>query len=707
MVRISGTTRRIAAALVLGALLMAAGPLANPAAAVPLQTPTHGLGGNLTAGLPQGISAAAANLAQATTLPDSVDLSEWDPPVGDQGQVGSCVSWATGYYYRYWLRNHAFGETSTFAPMYLYSQIAQGKVNRGSSFRENFNIMESQGIDHEADYPQGDYDYTTQPTPDEVMTAATYKITSYANLFVGPNSGDQTAVEASLAAGKPVDLMIPVYPNFDAASATDPVVGVPSPGTTSRGNHGVFAAKYDASGVWIENSWGTRWGLGGWAELSWAFVNQYAKEGWNMTADTWSVTLGASATNVTPGTSVTLTAVANQDVGPMSYYLVILRGDGSVVQSCGSGTVCAATVTNSAAQAWVYHAVVGETTGASPQVTSGQVTVVWAPAATHFTVSAIPSPSVAGAAQTVGVVARDADNNVVTGYHGTVHFTSSDPKAVLPADYTFTAADAGAHTFSYALSPGLTLRTAGTQSVTATDTVTSSINGTQTGIVVTPAAVKTLVVSGLSSPRTAGSWGSIRVTAVDAYGNRVHSYLGTVHFTSTDAKAKLPANYTFTAADAGTHVFVGTVILKTVGTQSVTANDTLTASIKGSQSGIVVTAAALSKLVVSGLTTPRTAGSWGSIRVTATDAYGNRVHSYLGTVHFTSSDTKAKLPANYTFTAADAGTHVFSGTVILKTVGTQSVTANDTLTASIKGTQTGIVVKSRAGLGAAAAGIAA
>jgi len=71
--------------------------------------------------------------------------------------------------------------------------------------------------------------------------------------------------------------------------------------------------------------------------------------------------------------------------------------------------------------------------------------------------------------------------------------------------------------------------------------------------------------------------------AVDAYGNRVHSYLGTVHFTSTDAKAKLPANYTFTAADAGTHVFVGTVILKTVGTQSVTANDTLTASIRAAR----------------------------------------------------------------------------------------------------------------------------
>jgi hypothetical protein len=208
-------------------------------------------------------------------------------------------------------------------------------------------------------------------------------------------------------------------------------------------------------------------------------------------------------------------------------------------------------------------------------------------------------------------------------------------------------------------------------------------------LTVTPAALKTLVVSGLTTPRTAGSTGSIRVTAVDAYGNRIHSYLGTVHFTSTDAKAKLPASYTFTAADAGTHVF--SVTLKTAGTQSVTATDKVTASIKGAQAGIVVTPAALKTLVVSGLTTPRTAGSTGSIRVTAVDAYGNRIHGYLGTVHFTSSDAKAGLPANYKFTAADAGTHVFS--VTLKTAGTQSVTATDKVTASIKGAQAGIVVE--------------
>src|SRR5262249_13306713 len=38
----------------------------------------------------------------------------------------------------------------------------------------------------------------------------------------------------------------------------------------------------------------------------------------------------------------------------------------------------------------------------------------------------------------VVVSALDQFGNVATGYTGTVHFASSDPQAVLPADYTFT-----------------------------------------------------------------------------------------------------------------------------------------------------------------------------------------------------------------------------------------------------------------------------
>ena len=479
--RLSGLAA--ATVLAIGLTVIPAGSLVSPAAADSTNSATHGLGLLTTPGLTRGISAAAAALAQATTIPGSADLSQWDPPVGNQGPVGSCGSWATGYYYRYWLRNHATGETSTFAPMYLYSQISKG-VDSGSSFPANFAIMESQGIDHEVDYSQGDYDYTDQPTSAEVTAAAPYKITSYSNLFFEANSGNQAAVEASIAAGIPVLLGIPVYDNFYFDSGQS-FIDVPSAGMKYYGNHAVFAPKYDAAGVWIENSWGTSWGQAGWAELSWAFVDEYANEAWNMTGD--------------PATMV---------------------------------------------------------------------------------VSAIPSPYVAGATHSATVTAKDAAGNPAAGYRGTVRFTSTDPAAVLPAAYTFTGADGGTHTFS------VTLRTAGTRSVTATDTVTPSITGSQNAIVVNPGSATQLTVSGLPSPYRAGSAQSLTVTAKDAYGNTATGYTGTVHLTSSDSAAVLPADYIFTSGDAGTHTF--SVTLKTCDTQSVTATDTATASITGSQHNITV-----------------------------------------------------------------------------------------------------------------------
>src|SRR5207244_139238 len=111
------------------------------------------------------------------------------------------------------------------------------------------------------------------------------------------------------------------------------------------------------------------------------------------------------------------------------------------------------------------------------------------------------------------------------------HFTSSDGQAALPANSTLTG---GTGTFS------ATLKTAGTQSLTATDSVTSSITGTETGITVNSAAASTFAVAGFSSPVTAGTAGSFSVTAKDPYGNTATGYAGTVHFTSSDGQASLP-----------------------------------------------------------------------------------------------------------------------------------------------------------------------
>src|SRR5438445_4839304 len=107
--------------------------------------------------------------------------------------------------------------------------------------------------------------------------------------------------------------------------------------------------------------------------------------------------------------------------------------------------------------------------------------------ATHYSVSA-PGSATAGSAFTVTVTALDAFNNTATGYAGTVHFTSSDGAATPPADSTLVS---GVKTFTNAV----TLKTAGGQTVTATDTISNSSTGTSNPVTVSVAAATHYAVS--------------------------------------------------------------------------------------------------------------------------------------------------------------------------------------------------------------------
>jgi hypothetical protein len=202
---------------------------------------------------------------------------------------------------------------------------------------------------------------------------------------------------------------------------------------------------------------------------------------------------------------------------------------------------------------------------------------------------------------------------------------------------------------------------------------------------------RTLVVSGLAPSTTAGQVQTITVTVLDNAGNVLTDYTGTIHFTSSDFQAGLPADYQFTTADAGVHTF--TVTLKTAGWQSVAATDTAAPNLSAGQSASV-NAAALSSLLISGFPSSLTAGDDGYFSVSGADAYGNAVTDYAGTIRFTSSDGSAVLPADYTFSEWDYGTGYFYAN--LHTVGKQSITVTDTSNGALTATHSDIHVNPRA-----------
>jgi hypothetical protein len=275
----------------------------------------------------------------------------------------------------------------------------------------------------------------------------------------------------------------------------------------------------------------------------------------------------------------------------------------------------------------------------------------------------------------VTVTARDPYGNTATGYVGTVHFTSSDSQAILPADSTLAS---GIGTFS------VTLKTAGNRTVTAADTADGSITG-QATVTVSPVAANYFVVSGFPSPTTAGVAHHFTVTAKDPYGNTATGYSGTVHLTSSDPQAALPADYTFLSGDHGRYTFSAT--LKTAGTRSLTAIDTADGNITGTQANLRVTPAAASHLRLAALSRATLRVPF-TVTVTALDPYGNRATGYRGRIHFTSSDPKAKLPADYTFTTADNGRHTFRNGITLRRAGRQTITATDRQHSSMTGTAT-------------------
>ena len=287
-----------------------------------------------------------------------------------------------------------------------------------------------------------------------------------------------------------------------------------------------------------------------------------------------------------------------------------------------------------------------------------------------------PTSANAGDTFSIAVSATTVEGTIATGYSSRVHFTSSDVLAGLPADYTFTAADAGMHTFT------VTLKASGSRFISATE-----VGGTITG------GASVNVAAGVAQSFTlAGAGGAIGVArpitivARDVYGNTDTNYSGLLHFTSTDPLAILPPD---TALVNG--VATVNVTLLTVGTQQITATGVANAALTGTISSDA-TPPVPASFAVTGF--PATvAGVSHTFTVSVRDTIGQIASGFTGTVYFSSTDVQAGLPASYTFTAADAGVHVFAAT--FKTAGIQSISVRDT-SGLLNGLQAGITVTSAA-----------
>jgi hypothetical protein len=169
-------------------------------------------------------------------------------------------------------------------------------------------------------------------------------------------------------------------------------------------------------------------------------------------------------------------------------------------------------------------------------------------------------------AQCRTATAYDIFGNVVTGYDGTVNFTTSDAQGVISPNSVMASTGVA--------SAPTSLRTAGPQTVTATDSVNLAITGTE-DVTISAAQAASIKVIVSPLPQTAYVWKdpfgcSLCTFLDDAYGNHVTSN-DTLQLTQTDPLAHFPTESS--AANFPPHCPIGDIGFTTQGQQTVTAID--------------------------------------------------------------------------------------------------------------------------------------
>ena len=394
----------------------------------------------------------------------------------------------------------------------------------------------------------------------------------------------------------------------------------------------------------------------------------------NFTIDKASTTTSVTS-SLNPSTaddSVTFTATVTPATAGGAVQFVIDGNNVGAPVPMVSGAAILTTSTLTTAKTYTVEADYSGNTnfnGSSGILAGGQVVNAGAPAKLAFVVQPTDTPAGQSIAPAVTVRILDAADNPTTST-ASVSVAADGPAGFTGASTTTAMAVAGVATFG-----SLHLNTAGSYTIGAAST--GLIAATSNTFSVTPGPAATFAFD-VPGSITAGQSFSFTLTAKDQFDNTATGYIGTVHFTSTDAQAMLPPDTPFVAGELGVTTLTLATVLKTAGNHTITASDTaaVTPTITGTSPTITVNPGNATILLV---TAPAAAVAGAPIDVTveARDGFGNTATAYVGPIHFDITDPKADPVADFTFVpATDHGIHTFS--VTLRKAGQWTVKTTDT-----------------------------
>lgn len=262
-------------------------------------TPSARRGGPVTS------SSSGVATGTAPAIAAMVDLRAYCSPIEDQGMIGSCTANAAVGLIEY-MERRASGRHIEASRLFVYKttrNLLGWTGDTGAYLRTTMEAAVLFGAPPESYWAYDGRPAATNPRLDAEPNAFCYafadnfKAIRYMRLDPAGTALPDVLnnVRNYLAAGFACMFGFPVYTEFDHPTSTGDVA-FPAPNSHCRGGHAICAVGYDDNrmigadkgALLIRNSWGTGWGLGGYAWLSYKYVTAgLARDWWTILSQAW------------------------------------------------------------------------------------------------------------------------------------------------------------------------------------------------------------------------------------------------------------------------------------------------------------------------------------------------------------------------------------------------------------------------------------
>lgn len=214
-------------------------------------------------------------------LPSSVDLRSLCSEVEDQGALGSCTANALAGNIEFLdNRDGAYTDKSRLFIYYNERVIERSvKTDSGAMLRDGIKTLHKEGVCSEKAWPYVVRRFAKKPSAACYAEAAKNLISSYHRIVT---LGEMLAC---LSEGFPFVFGFAVYESLETAkTARTGTVTLPAKGEKMLGGHAVLAVGFDqkARRVIFRNSWGKKWGLGGYGTIPFRYLEELADDFWTI-----------------------------------------------------------------------------------------------------------------------------------------------------------------------------------------------------------------------------------------------------------------------------------------------------------------------------------------------------------------------------------------------------------------------------------------